>query len=215
LRAIAEAATVRQQSVAAGADRDLAQSYLNFLLNRPPETTVEEAPESELDALTQAVRTLAAAAPAGTGRREELAALEAAVHAADAGERAARAAGGPTVSLAVESGIQGETYRVTHDSGFAQGSLVAELNVFDGNQNRARVREAVNTRRKIEDQQEEAGRQIELQQRDAACAWRRPSRCWRPPTCASPRLAVRSSWSPTASAKGLSTSSDSSTPGTP
>lgn len=44
---------------------------------------------------------------------------------------------------------------------------MAELNLFDGNQNRARVREAVNTRRKIEDQQEEAARQIELQQRDA------------------------------------------------
>jgi outer membrane protein TolC len=36
LRAAAEAATVSQQSVAAEADRDLAQSYLNFLLNRPP-----------------------------------------------------------------------------------------------------------------------------------------------------------------------------------
>jgi len=167
LRATAEVATVRQQSAAAEADRDLAQSYLNFLLNRPPDAPVEEAPEQELEALNQSVRAFARAAPGGTGHREELTVLDAAVRAAAAGERAARASGGPTLSLAVESGIQGESYRISHDSGFAQGSLVAEVNLFDGRQNRSRIREAANERRKLEDQKEETVRQIALQERDA------------------------------------------------
>ena len=167
LRATAEVAAVRQQSAAAGADRDLAQSYLNFLLNRPPDAPVAEAAEAELETLNQAVRAFVAEIPGGPGGREELAALDAAVRAADAGERAARVAGGPTLSLAVESGIEGESYRIGHDGSFAQGSLVAELNLFDGNQNRARVREAANSRRKLEDQDEEAARRIALQGRDA------------------------------------------------
>jgi outer membrane protein TolC len=167
LRATAEVGAVRQQSAAAEADRDLAQSYLNFLLNRPADTPVEEAPASELDAMNRSVRAFAAEGTGATGRREELAALEAAVRAAEAGERAARAAQGPTVSLAVESGIQGESYRIDHNSTYALGSLVADLNLFDGNQNRSRIREAANARRQLASQTEEVARRIAMQERDA------------------------------------------------
>ncbi len=166
LRATAEVGTVRQEAVAAAADRDLAQSYLNFLMNRPADAAIEEVPAEELEALNDAVRAFAAETP-GAGRREELAALDSAVKAADAGERAARAAGGPTVSAALESGIQGESYRISRDSNYTQASLVAEWNLFDGNQNRSRVREAANTRRKLQEQNEEVILQIAMQARDA------------------------------------------------
>ena len=167
LRATAEVGTVRQQVVAAEADRDLAQSYLNFLLNRPADTTVEEVPAAELEAMNRSVRAFAVDAPDAGRRREELSALDAAVRAAEAGERAARAARGPSVALAVESGIQGESYRIDRNSSYTQTSLVADWNLFDRDQSRSRIREAANVRRKLENQSEEATRQIALQGRDA------------------------------------------------
>jgi len=89
------------------------------------------------------------------------------VRAAEAGERAARAARGPSVALAVESGIQGESYRIDRNSSYTQTSLVADWNLFDRDQSRSRIREAANVRRKLENQSEEATRQIALQGRDA------------------------------------------------
>jgi outer membrane protein len=167
LRATAEVETVRQQAVGAAADRDLAQSYLNFLLNRDPEAPIDEASPAELAALDQSVREFAAGPIATLARREELVSLEAAVQAAEAGERAVRAGRGPAVSLAVESGIQGETYRLDSNDRYTQASLVAEWNLFDGRQNRSREREAGNTMRKLVNQRAETARQIDLQGRDA------------------------------------------------
>ena len=167
LRATAEVMAVRQQAAAAAADADLAQSWFNFLLNQPPETPIEAAADEELAGLADAIRAAAAGDSGATGAREELAAAGAAVRAADATERAARAARRPSLSLAVESGIQGETYRFGHDDRFAEASVVAEWNLFDGRENRSRVRVAAAARRQTEATRDETARQTELQARNA------------------------------------------------
>jgi outer membrane protein TolC len=166
LRATAEVESVRQQSISAGTDRDLAASYLNFLLNRSPDSRIEEVPPDELEAMSRRVRDFAAG-PFAAGRREELEALDAGARATEAGEGAARAAGGPTLSVAVESGIQGESYSTDSAARYTEAALVGQWNLFDAGQNRSRVREAANARRKIASETAETVRQIELQDRDA------------------------------------------------
>lgn len=167
LRATAEVMAVRQQAAAAAADADLAQSWFNFLLNRTPDAPIDPPADPELADLAGAIRATAAGAPDAAGAREELAAAGAAVRAATAAERAARAAARPSLSLAVESGLQGESYRLGSDNRFTQASLVAEWNLFDGRENRSRVREAAAARHQSEATRDETARQTELQARNA------------------------------------------------
>jgi outer membrane protein TolC len=58
--------------------------------------------------------------------------LSAAVEASEAQRRAAQTAYLPTVSLAVDAGIQGETYGVTGEKPFVLGSVVLRWTLFDG-----------------------------------------------------------------------------------
>ncbi len=164
LRAEAEVMSVRQMQYSAVADRDLARSYFNFLLNRASDSTIEEAPEQELNDLMRAVGAVdsLAASP-----REELEAAKHAIDAASAAEQAVRANRQPGLTLAVESGILGESYRYGRGSRFTQASLLADWNIFDGRRISSQVREAGNERAKAEVQREEIRRQLEMQSGDA------------------------------------------------
>ncbi len=149
LRAEADELAVEQQLAAARRDRNAARAAFNVLRHRPLTEPVERAPESELLALAEA---WAATGPASAGGapREEETARRRAVDAAVAAEDAARARGRPTVSLAVEGGLQGERYRSGRDDRFVQGSLVAEFNLWDGRQNRSQAQQARLERRRAE-----------------------------------------------------------------
>ncbi|MBI5382736.1 MAG: TolC family protein [Opitutae bacterium] len=167
LRAEAEVMSVRQQRLAAAADRDLARAYLNFLLNRAPTTDIERVSDAELETLTAVLVVPDPAAPSATGQREELAAVEQGVRAATAAEQAARAARQPSLALAVEAGIQGENYRFGRGSNFSQASVVADWSLFDGRRIASQVREAGNERAKAAAQRDEVQRQLALQADDA------------------------------------------------
>ena len=167
LRVESDALLVRQQQLAAGAQVSLVLARFNLLLNRPEDTPLEAAPGAELEQLE---RSLSAISPVGfvtAGEREELIALDQAVQAADASSRAAHAARRPAVSLAVESGVQGTSYRSGQGAGFTQASVVAEWNLFDGNRASSRVRAAGNDRAKAEARRTEVRRQLALQANDA------------------------------------------------
>ncbi len=71
--------------------------------------------------------------------RPTLERLDAAAKAAEAQRRAAQTDFLPTVSLAVDAGIQGETYGFSGDKPFAQASVVLEWNLFDGLTDHRRV----------------------------------------------------------------------------
>ena len=150
LRAEAEDAAVAQQRAEAERDRSVARAYLNFLLNRPLGAEIERASEEELEGLSARLMKEESAMGAGVSGREELAAWQQAVKAADAAERAASGARGPTLALAVEGGTQGTGYGAGDREEFVQGSLVAELNIWDGRRQRARVEQARLARRQLE-----------------------------------------------------------------
>lgn len=167
LRVESDALLVHQQRLAAEADVSLLHAHFNLLLNRPEDAPLADPPGADLDQLERALRTFAAADSRASGQREELIALDHAAQAADAAHRAASAARRPAVSLAIESGIQGGSYRTGSGAGFTQASLVAEWNLFDRHRSSSRVRETGNDRAKVEARRTEVQRQLTLQAADA------------------------------------------------
>lgn len=166
LRAEAELATVQQQLADAAKDRDLARSYLNFLLNRPLATPLPLLPEDEAAFYTHAL--VSAPLPADpVAQREELISLSQARTAARARADAIQARQHPTLALAVEGGIQGESYRTGSGSNFAIGSLVMDWNLFDGAQRRSEVAQARIAERQAGRQLDEAQHQLQLQLQQA------------------------------------------------
>lgn len=167
LRLEAEAQVIEQQRLSAVADVDLAAAHFNLLLNRPAAAAIEAIDAAELERILAGLRAFAAdGLRQSAATREELIALDRAVLAAEAATRAARAARAPTVSLAVESGLQGESYRTRSGAAYAQASVVAEWNLFDGRQAASRVRVSANEVARSESRREEARRLVQLQAED-------------------------------------------------
>jgi len=181
-RAEAEVLAVRQQLEEAEAGRRQARSALNLLLDRPLDseipasrvdsetlvdrrtTTVANAAALQAPEMRPALQTLQAAAQSDRPELRQLAARREAV--ADQ-RRLAQTRYLPTVSLAVESGIQGTGYGLDDDSRFTLASVVLQWNLFNGFQDRARVEDARLATRQIEVQREATRRQIDLQVQQA------------------------------------------------
>jgi outer membrane protein TolC len=147
LRARAELLAVTQQSREARNGASQAQSYLNFLLNRPLDTPLENA---DVGAGVNA-------------RTPELAQLAALTRATEAQTRVAKADRWPTLSLGADGGIQGEEYEFGRGSNFATVSLLVNWTFFDGGARRAAVRQADALARKTATQLSELTQQVQLE----------------------------------------------------
>ncbi len=174
MRARTELLDVEQQFVDARRERDLAQSYFNFLLNRPLDAAIEPLDEEALmPALAPATFRLAALGSEETlateaiARRQELAQLDAAVLASSAAVDVQRSHLLPGVAFALDLGIQGEDYGFVGDRSYYMASVVLQWKLFDGFQERARMQQARLDTRRLQIQREELGRQIALQVQDA------------------------------------------------
>jgi outer membrane protein len=166
LRAQAEQLAVTQQQREALGLIDQARSYLNFLLNRPLDTALEEARISDSAIANPAIlpRDLGLAALTD---RAELAQLDAVIRATDAQQKIARAALKPTLSLGVDAGTQGEEYRLGPGYNFIAASLVASWKFFDGGANRANADRARLAARKARLQRDEIALQVQLEVQQA------------------------------------------------
>ena len=161
LRARAELLAVTQQSREARNGAAQARSYLNFLLNRPLDTPLEDAElGTAVNATTRALTELRQAA---LHNRPELAQLAALSRASEAATRVARADRWPTLSLGADGGIQGEDYQFGRGSNFATISLLINWTFFDGGARRAAVRQADATARKTATQLTELTQQVQLE----------------------------------------------------
>jgi outer membrane protein TolC len=191
LRAKADMLEIRQRRIEAEKDRNLARSYLNFLMNRPLETPIRK-PDgferslvpSETPSTTDVVQT--ALNQAGEGQlwtslqkaatndlqrlqdqavaaRPELRQVSRSIQAAEQGINAAQANYWPEVVLALDAGIQGETYRFTGDAPFYMGSIVLRWNVFNGFQDQARVEQARLQKERLASRHDELRQQIRLE----------------------------------------------------
>jgi len=161
LRARAELLAVIQQSREAENGASQAQSYLNFLLNRPLDTPLENA---EVGAgVAAASRALAELRQAALDNRPELAQLQHLSRASQAQTRAAKADRWPTLSFGADGGIQGEEYEFGRGSNYATVSLLLNWTFFDGGARRAAVRQADATARKTAVQLDELSQQVQLE----------------------------------------------------
>ena len=185
LRARAERATVAQQLMDAERQRDAAEEYLSFLLDRPLDTPVVLLPDSLFDEPLPA--TLDESLASARAHREELGQAELGVRAAQAQGRLALSSFLPSVAVAVDYGFQGQSYRFDTRNDVAIASVVLQWNLFNGGQDAARRSEAVLERDRAELRQEEASRQVAL---EAEQAWRAADVAWRAIATAGERLAA-------------------------
>jgi outer membrane protein len=165
LRTRAALADARQQRADAIRIRDAARGAFNLLLDQPdsvPPTTLGA------DALPAVPTISLAGALASSATREELAMTSAAIHGASAQRRAAASAFLPSVSLALDYGVQGNQYRFDRNHDVTVGSVVLQWNLFNGGQDAARKQIAAAAQREAELQRAEVERQVAL---DVRTSW--------------------------------------------
>jgi outer membrane protein len=161
LRARAELLAVTQQSREAQNGASQARSYLNFLLNRPLDTALEDA--NVIADVSARTRALAELRQAALDNRPELAQLQHLSRASEAQTRLAKAERWPTLSFGADGGIQGEEYEFGRGSNYATVSLLLNWTFFDGGARRAAVRQAHAVARKTATQLDELTQQVQLE----------------------------------------------------
>ncbi len=165
LRARAELLAVEQQLRDSRNGAAQAQSYLNFLLNRPLDTPLE--PSETVGELMVITGDLAGTRAGALERRPEIAQLDSVTRAASEQLRIARAARWPTLSLGADAGVEGERYEFDGDSDFRTVSLLLNWTFFDGGARAAEVRRAAAGLRQSEVQQQLTAQQIQLEVQQA------------------------------------------------
>ena len=161
LRARAELLQVEQQSRDAKNLASQAQSFLNFLLNRPLDTPLENAEvEANISATTRALADLRQAA---LDNRPEIAELIHLTRASEAQTSLAKAELWPTLSLGADGGIQGEEYEFGRGNNYYTVSLLLNWSLFDGGARRAAVRQSDAVARRTATQLSELMQQVQLE----------------------------------------------------
>lgn len=161
LRAEAERLELEQSQTDRQAQVALARRYLNFLLDWPMDQQLAASrqppplPELSLPSLAELERQTLLG-------RQELARLDAALRAAEAGERAAKASRGPTLSAQLDVGIQGENYGFGPGRNQSTASLVLSIPLADGGARRARQAQARLQRERLEVDRMQLERQLRL-----------------------------------------------------
>jgi outer membrane protein TolC len=135
-RARADRSDIEQQ-LAEARQRDAAAGrVLNHILRRPLEAPVDVIPDSALD-LPLSLDSDSAVAHA-LAYREELHEVDAGIRTGQAGVRAATAAFLPSVSLAVDYGVQSRDFAFRSSQDYWAVSVVVSWNLFNGGQDAAR-----------------------------------------------------------------------------
>src|SRR5690606_19515194 len=159
LRARTEQLALAQQLRATDDQIGQARSYVNFLLNRPLDTPLEDA---------QLPSSVAVGTRADVqGARPELAQADALGAAAGAQHRAARAALWPSLSLGVDAGTQGEDWDFGPEYNYVAASLLFTWKLFDGGATRAEAERARIAARQARLRQESLLREVLLEQQQA------------------------------------------------
>jgi outer membrane protein TolC len=194
-RARAERLELEEDRAQAAADRAVAAARFNLLVRRPPDAAVELGSADGIDdrgdpgfvgpAVLRAISPAPGRAvgdrssPGRDGwiealvrealdRRPELAGLDRSLDAARLGASAAGKGLQPTLSLALDAGIQGTDYSLDAGAAFAQASVVLSWGFLQGGAQRSRIRQAGLEVRRLEAIRTETADQIRLQVESAA-----------------------------------------------
>jgi outer membrane protein len=169
LRARAERSEVVQQLADAEQQRAAAIRAFNLLLDRPFDTPVELLPDSVIDdaSFGTARLTLDELVRHALAGRDELRQADFAITAATAQEKVATSAFLPTVSVALDYGIQGDGYQFDRDHDAIAASVVVEWNLFNGGRDEARRQQSAIGVNRARVARRELERRVELDVRQA------------------------------------------------
>jgi len=161
MRSRTELSKFDQEFLEAEKNRKVAVAYFNFLLNRSLEDSIIlETPE---DLMGQ---------PADTGinylqyaieNREEIKSLENYLDISELNIKLNRSAALPNIMMVADYGFQGERYEFNKNQDFLQASLVLSWDIFTGFQRKAKTGQALIQKEIIDDQLNEARKQVTLQ----------------------------------------------------
>ncbi|MBK7103759.1 MAG: TolC family protein [Ignavibacteriae bacterium] len=159
-RAKAEVSEIEQKLLEANNNRELAQSYFNFLLNKPLESEIifdtnSVAKNSQLNFdLTHS---------SAINNREEILQLNFLENVYENKKSISNANYFPSLIFAADYGFQGEDYKFTDKDDYWMASLVLHWNLFNGFQDASKSEQAELEKKKVETQIEEIKKQISLQ----------------------------------------------------
>ena len=164
-RARSERSDVEQRRAASAEDVESARRALNYLLDRQLESPVAVIADGDLG--IGEMPSLEVAMSSARQGREELRQLEWSRQAADGARQLAMGNFLPTVSVAVDYGIQGNKYDFRGGNTFTNASVVASWNLFNGTQDAAKLSQASLDERRLAVQAEQAALGVALEVRQA------------------------------------------------
>ena len=164
-RAQAELSALQEEALNAENQKIVAQSYLNFLVNRPLRTKIRT--EDLMSTTDLSLPEFDFLLNKALNNREELTQLRLGKSAAGQQKSIAHSTYLPSISAVVDYGFQGEEYRFNGDEDFWMASFVLKWNLFNGFQDQAQLEIAQLEMNKIETQRRELEEQIKLQVRQA------------------------------------------------
>lgn len=159
-RSEAELSKFDQELQNAEKNKKLAFAYFNFLLNKSLTDSINiQQPETfpVLEALTEDF------SKSAQENREELKKLGYYSNITDMQVKMNKSGRLPDIFVAVDYGIQGESYKFNKDQDYVQASAVLTWNLFSGFQNKAKIKQAIIDRKIIDNQLSEVRKKIDLQ----------------------------------------------------
>jgi outer membrane protein len=137
-----------------------AKAYFNFLLNKPLMDTIYTEMLPEMPRLLDKLNNYTKQA---LDNREELKYLEKYIDISALQIKMNQSSALPDLLVVADYGFQGETYQFNRDQDYLQASVVLNWKLFQGFENRAKIREAYIQKEILDKQLEEARSRIELQ----------------------------------------------------
>lgn len=163
LRARADRSEIAQQLAHAEQQQSAARRAFNLLLDRPFDAAIVAPGDSTYgaDDPTRGL-TLEELVRRAVSAREEVRQSESAIVAATAEEKVASAAFLPSVAIALDYGVQGNTYQFDRDHDALAASVVLEWNMFNGGRDEARRQQAAIGASRARVARREVARRVEL-----------------------------------------------------
>jgi outer membrane protein TolC len=159
LRAKSEISKIELYETDAIKNKEMAKSYFNFLLNRNLDEEIIVASNIE-SYLTPEYTELSQNA---IDNREELKLLSNQINIMDDVAKLSGAAMLPKFLVAIDYGIQGEKFDINKDSDFITGSFVLTWDLFSGNLNRNKKKQAIIQKQKLNYYKDEVSNRIQLE----------------------------------------------------
>lgn len=159
-RSEAELSKFDQDLQNAEKNKKIACAYFNFLLNKPLTDSIIIHQPVAFPVLADLNGNLSRSA---IENREEIRKLENYSNIADMQIKMNQSGKLPDLFIAVDYGFQGEKYKFNRNQDYVQASAILTWNLFSGFQNRAKIKQAMIDRAIIDNQLDDARKQIELQ----------------------------------------------------